>query len=146
MCELYHKGMNAIDILSFMGELGIRYRESDIPKAIDYLKRMIADKRVIVGYGDEGISLIVLFSICNDWKPYLLKKTWEYMEHDPLGYTAYLEKIGSKVWNRDIRNEVEREITYLYPSAVLCKAHRYGKIGDREVTTHRRLTCLETIQ
>ena len=133
--------MNAIDILTFMGELGIRYREQDIQKAIDYLNHMILDKRVIVGY-EKGIKLVVLFSICNDWKPYLLKKTWEYMEHNPLGYTAYLEKIGSTIWNRDIRNEVESAIVDLYPSAMLCKAHRYGKIGDREVTTHRRLQCL----
>jgi len=102
---------------------------------------MISDKRVIVGYGEEGIKLVVLFSICNDWKPYLLKKTWEYMEHNPLGHTAYLEKVGSTTWNKDIRNEVENAIVDLYPSAVYCKAHRYGKIGDREVTTHRRLTC-----
>lgn len=134
--------MNCVEILAFMGELGIRYRESDIPKAIDYLEHMIADKRVIVGYGDDGIKLVVLFSICNDWKPYLLKKIWEYMEHYPLGHTAYLEKVGSTVWNRDIRNEVEMAITDLYPTAMLCKGHRYAKLGDREVTTHRRLTCL----
>ena len=133
--------MNAIDFLTFMGELGIRYREQDIQKAIDYLNHMILDKRVIVGY-EKGIKLVVLFSICNDWKPYLLKKTWEYMEHNPQGYIAYLEKVGSTVWNRDVRNEVESAIIDLYPSAMLCKAHRYGKVGDREVTTHRRLKCL----
>jgi len=131
-----------IDIFTFMGELGIRYREQDIQKAIDYLERMISDRRVIVGYGEEGIKLVVLFSICNNWKPYLLKKTWEYMEHNPQGYIAYLEKVGSTVWNRDVRNEVESAIIDLYPSAMLCKAHRYGKVGDREVTTHRRLKCL----
>lgn len=134
--------MNAIGILNFMGELGIRYREQDIPRAISYLERMASDRRIIVGQSNGSINLVVLFSICNDWKPYLLKKTWEYMEHNSLGHTAYIEKACTPKWTREIRNGVEESITNLYPTSVYCKAHRYGKVGDREMTTHRRLQCL----
>ena len=129
--------INAIDILTFCGEHGIRYKEADLEKAIGYINRMVADNRVIIGE-----DMIVFFSMCNEFYPYLVKKTWEYLEHNSNGHIAYIEKAVSSFWSREMRSQIENVIVEMYPTAVVGKWHRYAKLGDREVTTFRRNKCL----
>ncbi len=128
--------INAIDILTFMGENGIRYKESELPKAMEYINKMVENNRVIIGE-----NMIAFFSICNDFHPYLVKKTWDYLEHNPGGYIAYLEKAICPHWTREMRKAIEEIIVERHPTAVVGKWHRYAKLGDREVTTFRRNVC-----
>lgn len=131
------------DLMIFMGERGILYKESEFESTVSYIRNMIKDNRVIVIYKSGDIHTVLFFSISNDWRKHYLKETWEYRSHDPYGAEIYFEKAVSVRWSRAIRCEVKGELLRRFPSLRLAKWHRYDTIGDRECTLKRGAkTCL----
>ena len=122
------------DILIFMGQCGIRYKESELYNVTKYVEKMIADKRLMRFDDEDGIQSVLFFSICNDSEPYLKKGTWEYKYHYDTGSIFYVEKLASRKWTRKLTMMVHDLATQMYPSIQLGKWHRWGRIGDREYT------------
>ncbi len=131
--------MNALDILCFMGDLGIRYPKDAIDECIRYVENMVRTDRVITIRDGSGLNAIVFFSICNDWEPFYKKETWEYYDHTPTGNALYVEKIVAKRFTKEMRRELETLFLAKYPQLEFAKWHRWGKIGDRGVTVRRKL-------
>src|SRR3990167_11290062 len=130
--------MNPISVLTIMGEMGLRYRASEINETIDYATKMLDNGRVIVIWDDDIISAVLFFSITNEPKLFLEKQTWEFKSHDPEGKIVYLEKLVSRGWNKKIRLQLESEIIRKYPNIDHAEWHRWGKTGDRPVISKRR--------
>ncbi len=132
--------MRVLDILLFMGELGARYREKDVPLIESYFSKMIADGRVIAIYSNGIPHAILAFSICNDMVKYYQKDTWDYAPHNPYGHVIYVEKLVSKKWDKDLRKQFQHNILLRYPNVDTAIWHRYGRHGDRQVMYKRRLS------
>ena len=122
-----------------MGEIGVRYRYSDVSGIMDYVTRMIEDGRVVAINGESGIHAVLFFAICHDWHPFHEKGSWIYLAHDQLGDTIYLESLVSKGWDKEVRAKFEEIITHKYPNLKQAVWHRWAKDGDREVKIQRRL-------
>lgn len=122
-----------------MGEMGLRYHQSEIAQAMDYTTRMIEDGRVIIITSHGEPVSIMFISLTNSPDNYLKKENWEYLTHDAHGECVYIEKIISRKWNREIRNLIESELSSRYPSFTYAVWHRWAKWGDRKVTIKRRI-------
>lgn len=125
--ELY-----SIRLLHFMGEMGIRYLKDEADDAIDYVMRMIADKRVIIIDEDGEGHTVLFFSVCHDSDKFLKKKTWEFKEHEPDGHIFYVEKVVSRKWSKSLTMKIHDIACEAYPQIELGMWHRYGRVGDRE--------------
>ena len=128
-----------IEILKFMGEQGIRYRERELEEVIQYAELMVKAERVIAVKDKGSLVTIIFFSICRDWEQFLKKPTWRFLSHDPDGDTFYGEKIVSTRWDKDIRTGIKELLLSRYPNLQLAKWHRWGKTTDRPVTVRRRI-------
>jgi len=107
--------MIAIHVLKLMGELGLRYRESEIAQAVDYTTRMIDNGRVILIWDDLSPIAVMFFSVTDTPDEFLKKGTWEFRSHDVNGKTVYVEKIISKTWNKELRIRFEEKILQKFP-------------------------------
>jgi len=125
--------MNAIDIIKFMGELGIRFRESEIDQVLFYFSKMIEDKRIVVTEDESGLHTVICFSIGDSIEFFWKKKQWAYAPHDPQGLLFYIEKLISKGWNRSMREYIQAHIQSLYPHLREAHGHRWARWGDRHV-------------
>lgn len=131
--------MNAIELLTEMGEMGVIYPKKYIQDIIGYVTLMLQDERVIT-ISDNGKPIAFIFySITDDYKPYLLKDEYEYLEHEKAGKTVYVEKLVSFHWNKDLRILFERLITSKYPQLETGIWFRASRHGDRKVIAKRRL-------
>lgn len=131
--------MNPITVLKIMGEMGLRYRPSEMDQAIDYTTRMMDNGRVIMIWDRDMPQAVLFFSMTNDPDLFLKKGTWEYRSQDPEGKIIYLEKLISRGWNRKLRAQLETEIIKKYPNMTHGVWHRYAFWGDRKVISKRRL-------
>ena len=131
--------MNSIDILKFFGEMGIRYQEDEIPKAIAYIDRMIEDGRFMISIDKGKPHTIILFSICNNYEPFYKKGTWDYLSHFRDGNTVYIEKAVSKHFSRRLRMFTEEALVETYPKLEGYVWHRWGRLNDRILKGKRRL-------
>ena len=131
--------MNTIDLLKEMGELGVKFKRSEIEPAIDYVSKMLSDKRVIYMTGENDERVISFFSVCYNYEPFYKKKTWDYLPHFPEGNIVYVEKIVSTGWNRKMRELFEIEILKHHPKFEHAVWHRWAKWGDRKTLTVRRV-------
>ena len=131
--------MNPTQVLSAMGDMGLRYSRKEIYPAYYYISNMINDNRVIVIYKDLLPVAVITFSFCNNYEPFLQKGTWDYKPHEPNGLILYIEKMVSIGWNREIRKDFEYKISELYPNFEIAVWHRWAKWGDRKVIAKRRM-------
>ena len=130
--------MNPIAILSLMGEMGARYRESKIHLILDYTMRMCDNGRVLVISDSQSPVCVVFYSMTNEPDTFLKKGDYEYKSHDPEGRVAVLEKLVSRKWNKEIRQALESELIRKFPNMAYGTWYRYGKVGDRQVTAKVR--------
>ena len=126
--------MNAIGLIKILGEMGCRFKTSQFNDIIDYFALMLDDERVILISKEGKLCAVLLFSITDDPELHLKKESWEYREHDPQAKTAYIEKLISKSWNKDMRREFESELIRKHPQIERGLWHRYASWGDRQVT------------
>lgn len=131
--------MNSIELINILGEMRFRFYDDQIEDIIEYLDKMISDKRVIMIDNEHGPCVVVTFSVTNSPDEFLKKDTWEYKPHDKRGEIVYVEKLMSTGWNRDLREILERKITELYPNIKFAVWHKYARWGDRMVISKRRL-------
>jgi len=122
-----------LEILKFLGEMGIRYPDNKIGKAIEYVEKMRNSSRIVSVRDDDVLHSIVFFSVCKDIKPFYKKETWDYRTHEYDGTIAYIEKAASKGWTKQIRKNIQRVILKLHPKVKEARWHRWGKKGDRPV-------------
>ena len=125
--------MNAVDLMAILGELRVRYRESDIEPAIAYFTAMLKDSRVIIIRKDYKLYAVLTFSVTNDHEKFLKKGVWEYLPHDPKGSCIYVEKLISTGWDKELRTDFESTVTFLYPQIEYGLWHRWARWGDRQV-------------
>jgi len=137
------KYIQSLKILIWMGEHGIKYPVSEGEKAIEYVEKMIFDKRVIYISEDDRLKSMVFYSITDYPENFLKKKTWDYLEHNPRGRTVYIEKAVSDIWNKKIRKIMEEKMLEFYPQLTKAKWHRWAKWGDRQVTIRRKKDVLQ---
>ena len=131
--------MNAIELMEILGNLNCRFYEIQLEQTISYFQKMIDDERVILISKDKVPYAVMTFSITNDPDKFLKKGVWDYLPHDPKGTIFYAEKLMAKGWDKELRINFESLILALYPQIEYGIWHRYGKTGDRQVTTKRRL-------
>lgn len=131
--------MDAIEVMKLMGDMGLMYKESELDETICYFMNMIKDERVIKVDKDGTPYAILVYSITDDCEPFLKKRTWEYKPHFPDGKTAYVEKIVSKGFDKELRTIFEQIIRTKYPQIEYGAWHKWAKWGDRKVVTKRRL-------
>lgn len=99
-----------------------------------YLELMAQDERVII-INKEGVShTLITFSLCNDIRPFVNKKLWDVIPHDPMGDTCYVEKIITDGWSKDIRLKLQDAILTKYSQVKWAVWYRPGKDNDRKVT------------
>jgi len=131
--------LKAIELLKFMGQTGIRYPKDHMDTIVGYVEQMITDERIIEISDGYGLHSVIFFAICNDYKPFYKKQTWEFMKHDSAGDTIYIEKAVSKAWGKIIRNDVRDIVLLRYPKLQTARWHRWAKWGDRPVIIKRRI-------
>jgi hypothetical protein len=127
-----------IRIMQFMGTRGIRYLDTQVANAVEYVDKMVKDKRVILIEDDGFIHSVVFYSVCNDFEPFYKKEMWDFREHDPEGSTVYIEKAVCAKMKKSIATMIRNTIQAKYPKAKIGKWHRWGKRSDREFGTVRR--------
>ena len=107
-----------------------------------YYRKMAKDKRVITIYNGQEIVLFMTFSITNDYIPYAEKDTWEYRKHNPSGHICYIEKLASKIWDRDMRTRLVDIIEKRFPDVIYGVWHRprviNGKDWNQKIIIKRR--------
>ncbi len=128
-----------IDILKFMGELGVLYREKTLPLAFDYIADMLHDRRIIEINRNGSPHAIIFFSVCNDYEPYLKKAEFEYKPDNPAGKIIYIECMISRGWTKQLRQEFESVLADRYPDFEYGVWHRFAIWGDRKVIIKRRI-------
>lgn len=138
--------MKTLAVLTFLGEMGIRWTNESLEQALDYVDRMIKDERVIRIDDDNGIHTVIFFAVCESYDPFYKKETWEYKSHDPDGTTLYVEKAASRGWSKDLRNKVRELILSQYPDIQTWRWHRWGKKSDRAVVVHENKGVYNAIQ
>ena len=126
-----------VDIAVFMGTQGLRYTTWRVNEALDYIQHMINDNRVILIEDVMGIHTVIMFSVCHNFTPFYMKKTWEYMSHKPDGKILYVEKAVSRGWNKELREKMRELFLNKYPQLQTAKWHRWDHWGDRPVTVKR---------
>lgn len=132
--------MDAIELMRIMGEdFRVRFHKDELDYAILYFINMIKDNRVVIIYEDKLPFAIMTYSLTDDSDTFLKKETWDYLPHNLLAKTVYVEKLISKGWNKGLRLAFEKTITSMYPKIEQGIWHRYGKYGDRCVISKRRL-------
>ena len=129
--------MTTIEVLKTIGEMGGRYKISEFNSIGEYIFKMLTDKRIVDIEGFNGGRAIIFFSICDDYDPFYKKDTWTYRPHFPDGNIAYIEKLISTKWDREMRELFENEILKHYPNAEFGVWHRFAKWGDRKVMRRR---------
>ena len=132
--------MNAIELAKVLGEIGMKFYESQLQEMVRYFSLMLDNHRVIVINKDGSPYSVFFFSITDDPDHFLLKDTWDYRTHNQYGKIVYVEKLVSKGWDREIRVLFEGLIVDQYPQIEYGVWHRWGKTGDRKVTVKRRLS------
>lgn len=130
--------MTAIELLKQLGEMGCRYHARELPHAITYFEKMIADNRVVTVATDGNLKAVLVFSLDYDIDKFLKKETWDYLPHNPFGSILYVEKLISTGWSKEIRREFEQAVVRYYPTIEYGVWHRWAKWGDRKVVTKRR--------
>lgn len=108
----------------------------------EYLELMAKDGRLIIINKDDKTHTLVTFSICEDYERYVDKGIWEYKDHNPKGSICYIEKIITDGWSREIRKQLESEITTRYPAIAWAVWYRPTQSEDRKVIRRIRETSL----
>ena len=120
------------DILCFMGEYGLRYGPKLLPLFESYVERMLNDDRVIVFSENGKVEGVIFFSVDDETNRFWQKKMWEYLPHNPLGTTAYIELLLIKKWNMEVRKNIQYFLENRFPDLLFGRWHRRSKIRDRE--------------
>jgi len=128
--------MTYLDVLEIMYQLGFKVVRSVVYDVIDYLDNMLRDNRILVINKDGQPYALILFSITNSYEPFFLKSDFDFLPHNPNGRIIYLEKLISKGWDKDLRQQFEETILQIYPQLETAVWHRRG---DRKVVAKRRL-------
>lgn len=131
--------IDVVEILKFMGELGVLYEEKDIPMACDYVSDMLYNHRIVEIRKDSRPHAIIFFSVCDDYEPYLKKGEFQYLPDNPSGKIIYIEVMICRKWTRELREQFETLLTTKYPNLEYGVWHRMAPWGDRKVTSKRRL-------
>ena len=131
--------MTSSEVLYLFRRIGFDIDLRVLTKFTDYISSMMKDDRVLIIYENGEPYALLLYSITNNHIPYLLKSDWTYLEHDPDGSTIYIEKLISKGWNKELRQEFERKILERHPQLTDAVWHKWAEWGDRQVTIKRRL-------
>lgn len=126
--------------LLLLGELGYRFRQSEVIPAIDYCNRMASEDRIIEISKDGNHYAILFYSMTDDIKPFLEKGTWDFREHNPQATIIYVEKLVARRWTKELRRDFEAMITAKYPQIEQAIWHRWGKTSDRQVIYRRNLS------
>ena len=124
---------HSLNILKFMGEVGMRFPRGSVFYVLNYVKLMVEDKRVIELETDGKIHAVLFYSLCYDTEKFLKKDTWEFKEHDKEGTVFYIEKMVASHWSIKLHNMVYDFVTDKYKEVEFLKWHKWSKIGDREV-------------
>lgn len=132
--------MKVTDLLTFMGECGARYHESQIPDIVSYFMKMIHDERVVIFSSDSQIEAMLVYSMTNDINIFYKKKSWDYLRQDPDGTIVYLEMMVSREWNKDLRIKFEEAIAKKFPQFEYGCWFRATDGNDRMVKV-RRIAC-----
>lgn len=107
-----------------------------------YYRKMVKDNRVITIYNNQEVVCFMTFSITNDYIPFAEKGTWEYMRHNPHGHICYIEKLASKIWDKDMRNRLVDIIEKRFPDVIYGVWHRprvkNGKDWNQKIIIKRR--------
>lgn len=131
--------MSPINLLKSIGEMGGRYKVSELHLIMDYATRMLEDKRVVLINLDEKPYACLFFSLTNLESSHLVKGTWDYISHDPDGKYLYVEKLIATKWSKTLRLRFEEEIIKTYPQITHGVWHRWATYGDRIVKSKRRV-------
>ncbi|MDO8656152.1 MAG: hypothetical protein Q7K45_02860 [Nanoarchaeota archaeon] len=131
--------INVVEILKFMGELGVLYEPKTLPMAFDYVSDMLHDHRIVEIRKDGTPHAIIFFSVCNDYEPYLKKGEFEYLPDNPSGKIIYVEVMIARRWTRELREKFEELLATKYPNFEYGVWHRMASWGDRKVIAKRRL-------
>ena len=128
--------MTYLDVLEIMHKVGYHIKRSVIHDVVDYVDNMLRDSRILVINRDGEPYALVLFSISNSYEPYFLKNDFDFLPHNPNGRIIYLEKLISKGWDKELRQQFEETILQIYPQLETAVWHRRG---DRKIVAKRRL-------
>ena len=97
---------------------------------MNYIERMIDDRRLIVSQGNYYKSIFFI-SICDDPEPYLDNNIFEYKEHDPYGKICVVEKFAGINIPFSIRKVFSDFLKINYPSVEEVRWIRPNKKGVR---------------
>ena len=131
--------MNSVDLLLEMGKIGWRFRRQDVLPMMEYFDAMIKENRVVMISKNDSMIAMLAFSMCDNYEPFLKKKDWDFLNHDPNGNIMYVEKLVSLYWDKEVRKRFEEIITKVYPRIEYAVWHRFAKWGDRKVIYKRRI-------
>lgn len=133
--------MTISDILCVMGEAGIRFDRTVLPKVFNYVSNMIEDNRCITITDDLGNKVgVIFYSVCEEYDAFYKKGKWDYLPHDKDGHIVYIECAASSIWSKELRKLFEDGLLQKYPNLQVGVWHRWAKWGDRRVVTKRRLS------
>lgn len=126
------------DLLIFAGRNGVRFKEANMDRAVDYLKMMIEDGRILTVDDEEGLHTFIAFSITDSPERYLDKDDWEYYPHNRGGRAVVIEKIVSRGFNKALRKQLQSAFLDMYPNLEFMFGYRWARHGDRKVTYRRK--------
>src|SRR3990167_2226602 len=116
-----------------MGECGARYKPAELLQVMSYTDRMLSDRRIIGIHSEGLLKGLVFFSICDDAGPFYKKGLWEYLPHVPEATIFYPEKLVARIWNRELRRNLETAILKEYPQIEGSIWYRSTQTNDRKV-------------
>ena len=131
--------MNVLGIMKFMGECGAKYDLETFRLAYRYFSKMLRDGRIACIMKSKQNVAMIVFSVCNEPRPYYEKEIWDYIPQFNLGHIVYIEKLISKTWSKGVRTKFEEAITNLYPNLDTGIWHRSRKSGEQMITIERKL-------
>lgn len=129
--------MNEIEILKFMGSCGFMFKRSEIVPAIEYLKKMRKNDKVLAIYQDKKLHAIIIFSITNEEHKFLKKSTWEFLESNPSGQAIIIDYLACKQFDYDLRNEIRSYFCVKHPQFEYALWKRFRKPFDKVVKVYK---------
>ena len=101
----------------------------------DYMELMGREGRIILV--NEPYTVLT-FSICNDYRPYSEKESFEYLPHDPYGHICFIETMACKKWSRELLRRLEEAIVRKYPQLDCAVWIRPEGLEERKYYYRRR--------
>lgn len=107
--------MNPIEIMKFMCGMGWYLPKAQLRIAYLYLEAMLGEQRVIQFSDVNGVQAILIFSVCSDPQPFLVKQSWDYLPHDPDAESIVIEHFFCKVFSREFKRQIEEFFSENFP-------------------------------